>query len=332
MKQKIEESFLRVSEDELEISKVDQSFIHIVHNITDLQYKVWYLFIEMITTQEGNHINEDRSFNVSKNSIEKKIGYELTNKKWTEILEGLRTKSVKLNFLNKNKEEVIKGMGFISEYEITSNRVSITFPYFIYSRIFNENNGRMLYLLLDWKILNSFSSKYSTILYKHAKDYAGVGRTPTLTIEDFRSYIGLSATEYSITSNLIQFCINKPLAEINSSNSSDITIKVNYIMKGKRKIGIWFSVTPKRSASQRVIKSISEDSIVGRCLSEEELSCFKDMRYEITEKKKLDYLEIYSISQIKLSIEAANEYINKLLKNNQEVNYGGIYKIGRAHV
>ena len=62
------------------------------------------------------------------------------------------------------------------------------------------DDAKAIFHLLHWEIFSSFNGKYEAILYKLCKDYVGVQRTPYMSIDDFRHYIGLQDTYIGVHS------------------------------------------------------------------------------------------------------------------------------------
>lgn len=318
-----------------DIAKINQALIHICHNISDLQYKIWYLLLQMIS--KGNIIKEEKEdwrYVVSRSKLDELLGYELSTRKLEEVLEALRSRSVKLNYFTKDKNPVIHGMGFISEYTITSKRLTFNLPSYI-QNVINEDKSRFLFLFVDWNILNSFSSRYSTILYKLCKDYEKVGRTKYMPLDLFRNYLGLKPENHSRIGNLIAICIKPPIAEINKSKIADISIEVVYEKRGNKIIGLQFLITKKNVSHIQNTKYFHEHKTIEGdckeiCNNKDTSTTYENLSYEgvITENAKIAYLEKYSIEEIRASINAANNYIDGLRRKGQEewgINQSGIY-------
>ncbi|EOC13443.1 replication initiation protein [Neisseria meningitidis] len=131
--------------------------------------------------------------------------------------------SIILNYLEKDGRPVIHGMGYISEWKINNGKVF----YNISDTILNElllKSGRSMFLLMDWSVFNSLPGKYCGILYKLCKDYAGIGKTPYFTVQEFRHYLGLNDKEYEEFRALKAKIIKPAIEHINNSENVDIKI------------------------------------------------------------------------------------------------------------
>jgi plasmid replication initiation protein len=104
---------------------------------------------------------------------------------------------------------------------------------------------RNIFQLLNWDIFNHFSGKYEAVIYKLCRDYVGVRRTPYLTLEEFRKYMGLQPTEYTEFMRLGQRVIYGPCKAINESQDCDISVEPKIERKGRQAIGISFLVEPR---------------------------------------------------------------------------------------
>lgn len=169
-----------------------------------------------------------------------------------------------------------------------------------------------MFLLLNWNIFNSFTSKYEAVIYKLCKDYVGVGRTPYLSIDEYREYIGLKDNEYQDTRNLVRRSITTPVKNINENELADISVAINYKKTGRKIDGLYFSV--KRIKTE--------------CLPFEEpktSSAFDRARIFISPKSQVDYLTDWTEEQIRASIHRANDYIDKLKSDGKPVKKGAIY-------
>lgn len=294
--------------------KTNQSLVHIKHSITIRQYKYWHLLLKSFSEQLENNVQpeSDGFYYESRSKLEDYVGYELMSKEFKADIEALRKEAIVLNYLEKDGMPAIHGMGFISEYKITSNRIGFRLPSFIEQVIRGEDESNKLFLLLNWSIFNSFTGKYEAIIYKLCKDYVGVGKTPYFTVENYREYIGLNKDEYAQFNELNRWTIKKPILAINNNTISDIEVEVEFTKSGRSVIGLQFKVTSKKQNELPLEVTQS-------------IQAFSTARISIPINTQTKYLSQYSEKQIAATIERANEYIDQLKANEKKINMGAIY-------
>lgn len=305
---------LTKKDDSVKKIKTDQSFVHIKHNITIRQYKYWYLIIKFFNEkiQQGIQPDSNGFYFEPRSSFMNYIGYDQETKALEADIEALRKESIILNYLKKDGRPEIHGMGFISEYKITSNMIGFRLPSFIEQVVKGDYQSQKMFLMLDWGVFNSFSGKYEAIIYKLCLDYIGIKRTPCFTIDEFRDYIGLKNDEYKQFKRLNEWVIKKSLQAIENNENCDVTIKVEYIKEGRSVVGLFFTVNYKKNEVLQ-LKQL------------EPTTAFSSTLIPIPIDRQVKYLEIYSEEQIQANIARANEYIEQLKANGKAVNMGAIY-------
>lgn len=294
--------------------KTNQSFVHIKHSITIRQYKYWHILLKFFSEQiEANILPDpDGFYYVSRLKMSELIGYELMTRELKIDVEALRKEPIIINYLEKDGKPAIRGMGFISEYKITSNMIGFRLPSFIEKVVKGEDESRKLFLLLNWNIFNSFAGKYEAIIYKLCKDYVGIGRTPYFSIEEYREYIGLSINEYNETKSMLRRCVNEPIKKINDSEICDIKVKVELKKVGRTIVGLNFIPENKK---QTVLPFEEFNSS----------PAFKFAKISISQQDQHRYLDSFTEEQVEASIERANNYIDNLKATGKTVIMGAIY-------
>jgi hypothetical protein len=198
------------------VLKTPQSIVHIKHTVSLRQYKYWVLLLRFY--REFFELNEkpdkDGLYSVPIAKISDYMGYEPMKAELKADFEALRREPIIINFLNKDGKKATHGMGFISEWKITSKTIAFKIPSFLEEVMRGENESIRIFQLLNWSIFNSFNGKYEAIIYKLCKDYIGIGRTPYMTIGEYREYIGLKENEYTETRNFTRRCITAPILSI----------------------------------------------------------------------------------------------------------------------
>ena len=176
------------NQDKKPLTRTPQELVHIKHSISARQYKYWFLLLkgykELI--EANTQADKDGFYSVSLSDISNLMGYEPVKKELKADLEALRQQPIIINYLEKDGKPVTHGMGFLSEWKVSSTKISFKLPSFIEKVVQGNLEAKQMFLLLNWDIFNSFGGKYEAIIYKLCKDYIGVGRTPYFTVEEYR--------------------------------------------------------------------------------------------------------------------------------------------------
>jgi hypothetical protein len=299
----------------IEEAKAPQSVIHIKHSITLRQYKVWLVILQKYREfyESGNHCDDDGLFSFSKSELDNVLGYEIKKDVLKSEFEKIRREPIILNYLEKDKTPVTHGMGFISEWKVSSKTIKFKLPSFLENVMKGLDQPRAMFQLLNWQIFNHFSGKYEAIIYKLCRDYVGVKNTPYMTIEEFRGYVGLKEGEHEEYKNLNRRVIEMPVNRINESELSDIFIETIYKKSGRKVLGLYFVVSKK-----------NQTTIPFPELEQNE--AFRFAKVHIEASMQMEYLALRKPEEIELCIERANEYGDGEATKGKEPNYGAIYR------
>lgn len=298
--------------------KTPQSLIHVKHNMTLTQYKYWVLFLHDVKQQILDGVEPDSRgyYYISMDFVNKAMGLKASQRKSIifDDLKKLKDITVSYNVLEKDGTKAKIGHGFISEWSVSNSRIGYVLPrIFIEAMLEIDTNAKSIFQLLNWDIFNSFNGKYEAILYKLCKDYVGIGKTPYMTIDEYRAYIGLSSSEYPEMRDLNKRCIASPIKAINESIVSDIFVSVEFERSGRKTVGMRFLVENKRQIKLPMME-------------EQEHPAFKFSKIIIPVEQQALYLEKYQSEEVEVIIERANEYSDELKKQRKKVNIGAIYK------
>jgi len=297
------------------IIKTPQSIIHIKHNVSLLAYKHWVLLLqdlrEQIEADEPPEAGGVRFISMSK--LSDRLGYTPSKKDLWECFRSLKNQDLAINFLDKDGHKAKYGAGFISEWSITSNRIGYKFPSFLELVMSGDDEAKKIFQLLNWNIFNSFTGKYEAIIYKLCKDYIGIGRTPYMTVEDYREYIGLSDGDYPATRDFNKRCVNDPIRAINKNELSDIIVSVEFRNNGRKIEGLWFKSELKKQ-TQLPFEEFKQHP------------AFDYAKISIDPEEQTKYLEKYTPEQVQAIIERANDYAQELKGKGKKENLSGLYK------
>lgn len=301
-----------------EIIKASQALIHIKHTITARQYKYWFLLMKFYKEmlEIGEQADEKGFHFVPIAKVAEYMGYEPQKNELKDDFRALRQEPIVVNYLEKDGKSAMHEMGFLSEFKITSKRIGFKFPSLIDEVIREREDVKQLFLMMDWKIFNSFSGKYEAIIYKLCKDYIGVGRTPYFTVQEFREYIGLNSDEYPVFKELNRKTISNPLKNINENKIADISVEVEFKKQGRKVIGLHFKMKRKQLSLSM--------------LDFEPSPAFKAAKIAIMPVQQSQYMMQYAEHEIMAIIDRANGYIKDLKEKGKAVNIGAIYKTAFA--
>jgi hypothetical protein len=295
--------------------KTPQSLIHIKHRISILQYKYWILLLrelrEQIDAQVAPDENGFRSVQMQK--LGEALGYVPNKAELFKDLLALKNETIAFNVLGKDGQEEKYGAGFISEWKVTSQRVSFKFPSFLENVVRGLQEPTAIFQLLNWEIFNHFSGKYEAVIYKLCKDYVGVGQTPYMTVKEFREYMGLRESEYMAFKDLSRNVIVNPSARVNDSDVSDIFVEPEFEKEKRVVVGLRFKVKRKRQTSIPFPEF-------------EPNPAFRFAKAHIEPAAQKEYLGLRTPDEIEQCIERANVYGEKQERAGETVNYGGLYR------
>ena len=302
-------------QDKKPLTRTPQELVHIKHSISARQYKYWFLLLKAYKEliEASTQADKDGFYSVSLSDISNLMGYEPVKKELKADLEALRQQPIIINYLEKDGKPVTHGMGFLSEWKVSSTKISFKLPSFIEKVVQGDLEAKQMFLLLNWDIFNSFGGKYEAIIYKLCKDYIGVGRTPYFTVAEYRDYIGLKENEYKQFFELNRWAISKPIKNINDNEMSDILVKVVLEKKGVKVIGLHFEMEYKATTPVLEIAPLEPNP------------SFEKSLITIPPNKQLEYLGQFSEDQITAIIDRANDYIDKLKADGKKASVGAIY-------
>ncbi len=230
------------------IAKVPQSVIHIKHTISLLQYKIWLVVLQKYRDfyKSNKELTEGGFYKFSKKELDDILDYQIDKRILRKDLEKIRQEGIVLSYLEKGGRKVYHGMGFISEWKVRSKTILIKLPSFLEDAMKELETEKAIFQLLNWKVFNHFSGKYEAIIYKLCNDYVGIGRTPYMTIEKIREYMGMGEKDYPAFFEFNRKVIKNPVSKINKSDISDIEIEIEYDKEGRKTKGLFFIVKRKK--------------------------------------------------------------------------------------
>jgi Initiator Replication protein len=293
--------------------KTPQELIHIQHRITLRQYKYWILMLRAYREayEAGKGSNDDGYYLLSLSAVTERMGYRPSNAELRADLEAIRKEPIIYNALCKDGTPAMRGAGFISTWQLTQGHIGFSLPEMLCRCVEQLDDRDSIFHILNWSVFSTFSGKHEANLYKLCKDYVGVRRTPVLSVQAFRDYMGITEREYPEFKALNRYVIAEPIKRINESAASDITIEISYQREFRKIAALQFLVQPKQQFTL--------------CWGDD--PAFAAARALIPVNQQREYLELRSAESIKRSIDGANVYIDELTKQGKPVrNAGGIYR------
>ena len=296
------------------VLKTPQSIVHIKHTVSLRQYKYWVLLLRFYRDFFELQEEPDKKgfYSVPIARISEYMGYEPIKAELKTDFEALRREPIIINVLDKDGKKATHGMGFISEWKITSKTIVFKIPSFLEDVMRGEDEAARIFQLLNWSIFNSFNGKYEAIIYKLCKDYLGVGRSPYMTVVEYRDYIGLKENEYTKFKELNRWTISNPLKAINDNEMSDIEVSVEFKRTGRKVEGLYF----KAKERKQTILPFPEF---------EPHKAFSLAKVAISIQDQNKYLEIMPPEEIEATIQRANEYGDSIKAKGQTVRMAAIY-------
>jgi hypothetical protein len=312
---KLEKSSLN---NEIKDIKTPSPVVHIKHSITLRQYKLWVVLLQCYQDafSEKMQQNEDGFFSISREKINEYMGYEYGKEPMRRDLEAIRKEPIILNYIEKGGNPVTHGMGFISEWKVASKTVYFKIPSFLEKVMQGLEQPKAMFQLINWQIFDHFSGKYEAVIYKLCRDYVGIGRTPYMTIAEFRQYMGLKDGEHVEFKALNRRVIDAPIARINESTLSDISVEAEYVrdeQDGRKTKGLIFHVSKKHQQQLPFMEFVENPA-------------FKFAKTTIKTSDQTQYLATRTPEEIALCIERANQYGEQLISKGKTAEYGAIYR------
>ena len=293
--------------------KTPQELIHIQHKVTLRQYKYWILILRAYREayETGKEASADGYYTLPLATVAERMGYRPSNAELRADLESIRKEPIIYNALCKDGTPAMRGAGFISTWQLSSGYIGFTLPEMLCRCVQQLDDRDSIFHLLNWSVFSTFSGKHEANLYKLCKDYVGVRRTPVLALKAFREYMGIGEREYTEFKGLNRYVITDPVARINESAASDITVEVSYQREFRKVVSLQFLVQPKRQIS----------------LSWGDEPAFIAARSLIPVAQQREYMQHRSPESIKASIDRANIYVDEQTRQGKPVrNAGGIYR------
>ena len=300
-----------------------QELVHIKHKISLRQYKYWLLMLRAYREAYELHGMPTQLgfYRMPIATLEIWLGYELVRSELRVDLEAIRREPIIYNVLGKDGKKVLRGAGFISEWELTANWIGFKLPGFLRESIEQLDLKTSIFQKINWEVFNSFTGKYEAVLYKLCRDYIGAKRTPVFSIEEYRDYMGLRPNEYAAFKDLNKFVITAPIERINATEPkkkddkkemviSDIIVEAIFGRDGRKVVSVQFAVTPR----YQTMLDFGDDS------------AFRFSKITIPLPQQKEYLAIKQPTMIEFSILRANEYAEEQEKQGREVNLGGVYR------
>jgi plasmid replication initiation protein len=211
--------------------------IQIQNNITLLQRRLWngllYNAYNELPTEEEHHITLQELANL--------IGYDSHD---MEYLKGASLAMMhcilQWNILNKDGSTEWGATALLAQIKIHRGTCTYAYSPELRRRLHNPS----MYARLDLNLQKQFESKYALALWELCSDYLGSGRqhgeTPLISVEQFRTLIGLRDGSYPQFMNFNQKVLKPAVAEIN--RVSDFRVTVDYLRQGRRVTALKFKI------------------------------------------------------------------------------------------
>lgn len=299
--------------------KQPQSLVHISHTITPVQYSLWLLICAAF--QKHYEADPERVLKaadpwvtVSRADITKLMGYDPGFQNLRDDLYALRHSDLNLNLLEKDgRKKGEKLAGFISEANVFNSRIEVSLPSHVREAIIT--NSERFFSMINWHVFRGFAQQYESIIYKLCNDYRGCGHTPLISVEQWRYYCNIHEPDpvtgklpYSMAADLIRHTLTNPIRKVNTTPNCDIEVILHETRRAKKLTHFQFEVREKRTKPV----FIPEEA-------------FAMAQVPISRNLKKRAAQEMPPTQIALSIERANAYIDHLESTGAQVTKGAIY-------
>ena len=132
--------------------------------------------------------------------------------------------------------------------------------------------------------ISNLTSAYAVRLYEILIAWRSTGKTPLITIYDFRQKIGVLETEYKRMYDFKKYVLDIALKQVNEH--TDINVKVEQHKTGRSIMGFSFSFKQKKSATNTA-NDISQDKELKINLTDAQRYLFASKLSELPEMAKL---------------------------------------------
>jgi len=132
--------------------------------------------------------------------------------------------------------------------------------------------------------ISNLTSAYAVRLYEILIAWRSTGKTPLITIYDFRQKIGVLETEYKRMYDFKKYVLDIALKQVNEH--TDINVKVEQHKTGRSITGFSFSFKQKKSATNTA-NDISQDKELKINLTDAQRYLFANKLSELPEMAKL---------------------------------------------
>lgn len=216
------------------------SAVQITNEITLIQRRAWNVLI----ANAYDELLSSDTHSIKVRDLEQTINFDSRNiKHLKDTLEALSTCAVKWNVLQKDGSTEWGVIPLLAGAMIRGGVLTYSFSPLVRQKLFNPS----MYARINLSMQNKFSSKHALALYELFVDYLDIkrsaGETPFIPIEDFRSLMGLKASEYPLFKRLNTRVIKEPVLEIN--RVSDLEAEVHYRREKRKVVAVKFKIKSK---------------------------------------------------------------------------------------
>lgn len=173
-----------------------------------------------------------------------------------DLLKALASTPVEWNVLGKDSVEEWGVSALLAEAKIKGGQVEFSYGPTLRERLHNPR----LYVRISLSIQNRFASKHSLALYELCVDYLDVtrgrGETPWITLDTYRSMMGIEDGQYARFAQLNQRVVKASVKEVNKR--SDVAVAVEYQKDGRLVTALKFRVRPAvRTEDNKALPAIT---------------------------------------------------------------------------
>ena len=204
-----------------EVIKASPS-IQIQSKMTLLQRRAW----NVLLANAYNGLPAKEIHSVSIVELAAKLGFGDGNQEYLkEVLKSIVDCKVEWNVLGKDKKEEWGVASLLAEVRIRDGICFYQFPHTLRLKLHNPR----IYAKLNLRLQNRFKSQYALVLWEICFDYFDTdrnqGETPFISLETFKSLMGLEETDYPMFKVLNRDLIKPAIKEINDLTDYHVEVE-----------------------------------------------------------------------------------------------------------
>lgn len=291
------------------ILKKHSSIIQINSSLTLQQRKLFNL---ILLNSTKNKWDKNNLSYIEIKELKKILNISHKNNKYIkDNIIKLQEIIIEFNILDKDNQQWGR-FSLIQEPEIINGVLSYSLPNRIKKTI---EEGLPPFAILDLKVINNLTTKYSIVLYELLTDYYSDKYKklllPKLEVEQFKILLGIPDQSYKEIKDLKRYVIKEAITELNSKTNYEINYEVRKVNNANY---VFFTMKVKSNKKEIIIsklnKAINKDDKIQNHYNE----MINEEGYSFQELKLIEnqYILVYENNLEEIEIELEAKEITKL--------------------